>query len=90
MSKSSTDIRPAAAPRRVTTHPGEVLAEEFLLPLGLSANALALALRVPRYAHRLDFEGRTRGQRGYCASSSALFWDEPGNLAGASIQPRPD
>ena len=37
----------AAAPRRVTTHPGEVLAEEFLAPLGLSANALALALRVP-------------------------------------------
>jgi addiction module HigA family antidote len=31
----------------VTTHPGEVLAEEFLGPLGLSANALALALRVP-------------------------------------------
>ena len=46
MSKSSTIIR-AAAPRRVTTHPGEVLAEEFLAPLGLSANALALALRVP-------------------------------------------
>ena len=28
-------------------HPGEVLREEFLEPLGLSANALALALRVP-------------------------------------------
>lgn len=32
---------------RVRTHPGEVLREEFLKPLGLSANALALALRVP-------------------------------------------
>jgi addiction module HigA family antidote len=31
----------------VTTHPGEVLAEEFLKPLGLSVNALAIALRVP-------------------------------------------
>jgi addiction module HigA family antidote len=31
----------------VTTHPGEVLDEEFLTPLGLSVNALALALRVP-------------------------------------------
>jgi addiction module HigA family antidote len=31
----------------VTTHPGEVLAEEFLGPLGLSVNALAIALRVP-------------------------------------------
>jgi len=28
-------------------HPGEVLREEFLEPLGLSANALAIALRVP-------------------------------------------
>ncbi|HEV8679029.1 MAG TPA: HigA family addiction module antitoxin [Stellaceae bacterium] len=32
---------------RIRTHPGEVLREEFLTPLGLSANALALALRVP-------------------------------------------
>jgi addiction module HigA family antidote len=31
----------------VTTHPGEVLSEEFLRPLGISANALAMALRVP-------------------------------------------
>ena len=29
------------------THPGEVLREEFLEPLGLSAHALAVALRVP-------------------------------------------
>lgn len=32
---------------RVRTHPGEILREEFMRPLGLSANALALALRVP-------------------------------------------
>jgi addiction module HigA family antidote len=32
---------------RIRTHPGEVLREEFLRPLGLSANTLALALRVP-------------------------------------------
>jgi antitoxin HigA-1 len=52
MSRSSTTIRRVAGrrvatPRRVTVHPGEVLDEEFLRPLGLSANALALALRVP-------------------------------------------
>ncbi len=52
MSKSSITTRRGAArqvatPRRVTVHPGEVLGEEFLQPLGLSANALALALRVP-------------------------------------------
>ena len=33
--------------RRVTTHPGEMLQEEFLIPLGLSQNALALRIRVP-------------------------------------------
>lgn len=28
-------------------HPGEILREEFLIPLGMSAHALALVLRVP-------------------------------------------
>ena len=28
-------------------HPGEVLREEFLVPLGVSAHALAMALKVP-------------------------------------------
>ena len=28
-------------------HPGEILREEFLIPLGMSGHALALALRVP-------------------------------------------
>lgn len=28
-------------------HPGEILREDFLIPLGLSANALAKALSVP-------------------------------------------
>jgi addiction module HigA family antidote len=32
---------------RIRTHPGEILREEFMRPLALSANALALALRVP-------------------------------------------
>ena len=48
--KSST----ITAPRRKATkdrlppiHPGEMLREEFLVPMGLSANALALAIRVP-------------------------------------------
>lgn len=32
---------------RVRTHPGEVLREEFLVPLGMSARALAKDLDVP-------------------------------------------
>jgi antitoxin HigA-1 len=47
MLKSSTTTREVATPNRLTTHPGEMLAEEFLKPLGLSVNALAMALRVP-------------------------------------------
>ena len=35
------------AVRRLQTHPGEVLREEYLVPLGLSARALAKALGVP-------------------------------------------
>lgn len=30
-----------------TIHPGEILREEFLVPLEMSANALAMALHVP-------------------------------------------
>jgi len=33
--------------RRVSTHPGEMLREEFLIPLGITQNALALKIRVP-------------------------------------------
>jgi antitoxin HigA-1 len=47
MSRSSITTRGVAMPNRVTTHPGEVLSEEFLRPLGMSVNALAMALRVP-------------------------------------------
>lgn len=39
MSKPVDRLRPV--------HPGEVLREDFLIPMGLSVNALALALGVP-------------------------------------------
>lgn len=32
---------------RIHTHPGEVLREEFMIPLGLSANALSRDIDVP-------------------------------------------
>ena len=47
MSKSSTTTKGVGTPNRVTTHPGEILSEAFLVPLGMSVNALAIALRVP-------------------------------------------
>ena len=45
--ETSITTREVATPNRVTTHPGEVLSEEFLRPLGMSGNALAMSLRVP-------------------------------------------
>lgn len=45
-SKSSTITR-TYKDRLAPLHPGEMLREDFMIPLGLSANALALALRVP-------------------------------------------
>jgi addiction module HigA family antidote len=47
-------------------HPGEVLKEEFMLPLGLSANALARALRVP--ANRIS--AIVNGERGVTADTA--------------------
>jgi len=47
MSKLSTTTRTIATPNRVAVYPGEVLSEEFLKPLAMSVNALAIALRVP-------------------------------------------
>src|SRR5207247_2681935 len=40
-------IRRGAMMTRVRTHPGEVLREEYLIPLGMSARALAKVLGVP-------------------------------------------
>lgn len=39
MARATNRMRPV--------HPGEVLREDFLVPLGLSVNALAMALGVP-------------------------------------------
>ena len=51
ISKSRTTTKRALAKdlaeRMPPVHPGEMLREEFMVPLNLSANALALALRVP-------------------------------------------
>jgi plasmid maintenance system antidote protein VapI len=33
-------------------HPGEVLREDYLVPLSMSANALAIALKVPCSTHQ--------------------------------------
>ena len=65
---------------RIRTHPGEVLLEEFLKPLGLSPHGLALALGVPptriadivhqRWGVRADTAARLARYFG----TSAAFW----------------
>ena len=69
MSKSSTTTKAIATPNRVTTHPGEVLNEEFLKPLGMSINALAIALRVP--ATRIG--AIVKGERSVTADTALPF-----------------
>ncbi|MEO6923624.1 MAG: HigA family addiction module antitoxin [Bryocella sp.] len=66
--------------RRVTTHPGEVLRADFLQPLGMSANALALRLRIsaPRL-HAILHEKRavtpdTALRLSRCLGTSPEFW----------------
>lgn len=55
-------------------HPGEVLREEYLVPLGMSANALAKALRVP--APRInDIVRERRGVSADTALRLARYFD---------------
>lgn len=65
---------------RVLTHPGEILLEEFLKPLGLSVNALATALRVPATRIGAIVKGHravtadTAMRLGRYFGTSAEFW----------------
>jgi addiction module HigA family antidote len=51
---------------RIRTHPGTILLEEFMKPLGLSANALAEELHVP--ANRIL--AITKGERAVTADTA--------------------
>ena len=65
---------------RLRTHPGEVLREEYLVPLGLSARALAKELDVP--ANRLteivrgtrDVSADTAIRLGRYFGTDPCFW----------------
>ena len=61
-------------------HPGEVLREEFLAPLGLSAGALAKAMGVPRTrveriaAELIGITADTALRLGKALGTSAQLW----------------
>ena len=52
--------------RTRAVHPGEIIREEFMIPMGLSANALAKALNVP--TPRIN--DVVRGRRGVSADTA--------------------
>jgi addiction module HigA family antidote len=62
-------------------HPGEILREDYLIPLGMSANALAKALSVP--APRVNDIVRER--RGSCTLDAKLMRVTAGLVLAASI-----
>lgn len=64
MSNSSKAARKGQ--RLAPVHPGEILAEDFLAPIGLSANSLALSLRIP--ANRIT--AIINGTRGITADTA--------------------
>jgi len=54
-------------------HPGEILREDYLVPLEMSANALAVALRVP--ATRIhEIVNERRGISAYTAERLARYF----------------
>jgi antitoxin HigA-1 len=78
MSRSSTITKSRAI--RIRTHPGEVLREEYLKPLDLSARALAEAIGVPAnrlteiVRERRSITADTAIRLGRYFDTDALFW----------------
>jgi addiction module HigA family antidote len=74
----------SAAKTSAPVHPGEVLAEDFMAPVGLTANQLALSLRIP--ANRIT--AIIAGNRGITADTALrlcpLFRHERRSLDGSS------
>jgi addiction module HigA family antidote len=65
---------------RITSHPGDILAEEFMKPLGLSARALAETLGVPGnrisdiVRGRRDISADTAIRLGRYFGTAPRFW----------------
>ena len=59
--------------QRIFTHPGEMLREEFLLPMQLSANALAIGINVP-VSRILDIIHERRGISADTAARLAKYF----------------
>ena len=60
--------------------PGEILAEEFLKPMGISQYRLALDIGVPPPPHQRDRQRRSGDHRQHGAAPWTLFPDGPSVL----------
>jgi hypothetical protein len=77
MSKLSTTTRTIATPNRVTAHPGEVLNEEFLKPLGIVYQRLGDCLAGSNDTHGRHRQGRAFGNSRHGFAPGALLWHQP-------------
>lgn len=55
-------------------HPGEILLEDFLKPMDISQNRVAMDSGVPAMRINKIVRGERGNQRRYGAASGALFW----------------
>jgi antitoxin HigA-1 len=62
-------------------HPGEILNEEFLLPLGISAYRLAKETFIPQTRVREILKGNRRIIADNCTSSLQILWKQRQILA---------
>lgn len=60
---------------REPTHPGEMLLQEFLLPLGMTQRDLAIAIQVP--FQRVNEVGRGRRHSEHGAAALKILRDFP-------------
>ncbi len=65
-------------------HPGEILREEFMKPLGLSQNGLARALNIPPRRINEIVPGKARHHGGHGVAPGALFRHHRGNVGGVT------
>jgi addiction module HigA family antidote len=73
-------IKPMSFTHLPPLHPGEILREEFLKPLGLTASTLARRLSVPRVQvecllqETADIDASMAARLAACLQTTAEFW----------------
>ncbi len=61
---------------RPATHPGEMLLEEFLLPMNITQRTLADAIQVPYQPHQRDREWQARHYAQHSTAAGKILWHD--------------